>query len=52
MSIGLTSHVGRWRTVTTLVVAIAAALSVDITPARAQGQMTGSLAAAANIRND
>jgi hypothetical protein len=38
MSIGRTSHVGRWRTVFTLVAAIAAAISVDVTPARAQGQ--------------
>jgi hypothetical protein len=43
MSIGRTSHVGRWRTALTLVAAMAAAFSVDVTPARAQGQ-TGTIA--------
>ena len=42
MSIGRTSHVGRWRTAVTLVAAIAAALSVDVPPARAQGR-TGTI---------
>src|ERR1044071_8307529 len=42
MSIGRTSHVGRWRTAITLAAAIVAALSVDVPPARAQGQ-TGTI---------
>ena len=42
MSIGRTSRVGRWRTAITLVAAAVAALSVDIAPARAQGQ-TGTI---------
>ena len=42
MSIGRTSPVGRWSTAVTLVAAIVAALSVDVTLARAQGQ-TGTI---------
>ena len=42
MNNGRTSHVGRWRTALTLFAAVAAAISIDIAPAWAQGQ-TGTI---------
>ena len=42
MSIGRTSHVGRWRTVVTIFTAVVAAVTFNVTPARAQGQ-TGTI---------
>jgi len=42
MNNGRTSHVGRWRTVVTIFTAALAAVSINVTPAGAQGQ-TGTI---------
>src|SRR5689334_868330 len=42
MSIGRTSHVGRWRTAVSIFAAVVAAITFNVTPARAQGQ-TGTI---------